>query len=166
MKRLLLTCLLVLAAASAAWGMNLRQGFGKYRYGESCDTMFAKPSFAVERARPLWNAQLQMFGLAYDPETVAKSPFILHYDRDEKPEFDGVPLNRIYYGCNKDSGRFSLVVLVHDLLSVGKLVEKVTAELGAPTTTTMIQTIWALPDLYVQIDQVYMIVYDRRAGKI
>lgn len=31
--------------------------------------------------------------------------------------------------------------------------------------TTMIQTIWNLPDLYVQIDQVYMIIYDSRAGK-
>ena len=144
MKRLLLTCLLVLTAASAAWGMNLRQGFGKYRYGESCDTMFGKPSFAVERARPIWNAQLQMFGLAYDPETVAKSPFILHYDRDEKPEFDGVPLNRIYYGCNKDSGRFSLVVLVHDLLSVGKLVES-----GLLALTAGADTIRLMPPLTI-----------------
>lgn len=166
MKRLILTCLIVLAAVSTAWSMNLQQGFGKYRYGESCEKIFSGPSFAVERARPIWNAQLQMFGLAYDPDVVAKSPFILHYDKDEKPAFDGVPLNRIYYGCNKDSGRFSLVVLVHDLLSVKQLVEKTTAALGAPTNTTMIQTIWALPDLYVQIDQVYMIIYDRRAGKI
>lgn len=166
MKRLILTCLIVLVVASTAWSMNLQQGFGKYRYGDTCTKLFSGPSFAVERARPIWNAQLQMFGLAYDPEVVAKSPFILHYDKDEKPNFDGVPLNRIYYGCNKDSDRFSLVVLVHDLLSVKQLVEKTTAELGPPTNTTMIQTIWALPELYVQIDQVYMIIYDRRAGKI
>jgi hypothetical protein len=166
MKRLILTCLIVLVAASTAWSMNLQQGFGKYRYGDTCAKLFSGPSFAVERARPIWNAQLQMFGLAYDPDVVAKSPFILHYDKDEKPNFDGVPLNRIYYGCNKDSDRFSLVVLVHDLLAVKQLVEKTTAELGPPTNTTMIQTIWALPELYVQIDQVYMIIYDRRAGKI
>ncbi|WP_428562721.1 MAG: hypothetical protein ACP59X_22130 [Solidesulfovibrio sp. DCME] len=166
MKRLLLTCLIVLAAATSAWSLDLRQGFGKYRYGETCQKLFAAPSFAVERARPIWNAQLQMFGLAYDPDVVAKSPFVLRYDKDEKPNFDGVPLNRVYYGCDKNTDRFSLVVLVHDLLAVKQLVEKTTAALGPPTNTTMIQTIWALPDLYVQIDQVYMIIYDRRAGKI
>ncbi|MFU2208434.1 hypothetical protein [Solidesulfovibrio sp. C21] len=166
MKRLLFAFLFVCATAVAAQAMGLRQGFGKYRYGESCQTLFSGPSFALERARPIWNKQLQMFGLAYDPDVVAKSPFILHYDKEEKTQFQGIPLNRIYYGCDKNTGRFSLVVLVHDLLTVKDLVKKTTALLGEPTDTTMIQTIWVLPDLYVQIDQVYMLIYDRRAGKV
>ena len=37
MKRLILTCLIVLAAATTAWSMNLRQGYGKYRYGDTCE---------------------------------------------------------------------------------------------------------------------------------
>uniref|UniRef100_I2Q7F4 Uncharacterized protein n=1 Tax=Desulfovibrio sp. U5L TaxID=596152 RepID=I2Q7F4_9BACT len=166
MKRFLCACLLVLAAATSALAMDLHQGFGKYPFGKSCKELFEGPSFGIERARPIWDRQLQMFGLAYDPEVVAKSPFVLYYDKDEKPEFLGVPLGRVYYGCDKDSGRFSLVVLAHDLLSVHQLVQKTTALLGEPTNTTMIQTVWALPDLYVQIDQVFMIIYDRRAGKV
>jgi hypothetical protein len=58
------------------------------------------------------------------------------------------------------------MVLSHDLLAVPELIRKTTAFLGPPTQTTMVQTIWTMPDLYVQIDQVYMILYDRRAGKI
>lgn len=165
MKHFLCACLLVLAATTTALGMDIRQGFGKYPFGKSCKELFESPSFGVERARPVWDRQVQMFVLAYDPDTVAKSPFVLYYDKDEKPEFDGVPLGRTYYGCDKDTGRFSLVVLAHDLLSVRQLVQKTTDMLGPPTNTTMIQTIWALPDLYVQIDQVFMIIYDRRAGK-
>lgn len=166
MKRLLLTCVLVLATATAALAMDMHKGFGKYAFGQTCASLFSGPSFAVERARPMWNRQLQMFGLTYDPKVVADSPFVLHYDKDEQPEFMGVPLNRVFYGCSKSTNRFSLVVLVHDLLTFDDLVKKTTAALGAPTDTTMIQTIWALPDLYVQIDQVYMIIYDRRAGKV
>ena len=166
MKRAVLVLCCLLCLASTAWSMDLHQGFGKYRFGDACSTLFSGDSFAEERARPIWDAKVQMFGLAYDPEIVAKSPFILHYDKDEKADFYGVPLGRVYYGCNKDSGRFSLVVLSHDLLSVQALVQKTTEQLGAPTMTTMIQTIWVLPDIYVQIDQVYMIIYDRRAGKI
>ena len=166
MKRLVFAFLFVFATAAVANALDMHQGFGKYRFGDTCQHIFEGPSFAVERARPIWNSQLQMFGLAYDPDVVAKSPFTLHYDKDEKPQFEGIPLNRIYYGCNKNTGRFSLVVLVHDLLSVKDLVQKTTAILGEPTNTTMIQTIWALPDLYVQIDQVYMIIYDRRAGRV
>lgn len=166
MKRFFACCLFVLVAATSARAMDLSQGFGKYRFGDKCPPLFSGPSFAVERARPIWDRQLQMFGLAYDPDIVAKSSFILYYDKDEKPEFEGIPLGRIYYGCDKNTGRFSLVVLAHDLLTVQQLVQKTTALLGEPTNTTMIQTIWALPDLYVQIDQVFMIIYDRRAGKI
>ncbi len=166
MKRFLSCCLFVFCLAATAQAMDLRQGFGKYAFGKNCKDLFSGPSFAIERARPVWDRQVQMFGLAYDPETVAKSPFLLYYDKDEKPEFFGVPLGRAYYGCDKDSGRFSLVVLSHDLLSVQQLVRKTTALLGEPTHTTMIQTIWSLPDLYVQIDQVFMIIYDRRAGKL
>jgi hypothetical protein len=139
--------------------------FGQYRLGESCEKLFSGPSFAVEKARPAWDPRYQMFGLEHDPDSVAKSRFILHYDRDEKPAFEGVPLGRIYYGCDKDSGRFSLIVMAHDLLAVPKLVHKATERFGPPTMTTMIQTIWNLPDLYVQIDQVFMIIYDSRAGK-
>jgi hypothetical protein len=81
------------------------------------------------------------------------------------PAASGLPLGRAFYGCEKTTGRFSLVVLSHDLLAVPGLVRKATEKFGPPTQTTMIQTIWSQPDLYVQIDQVYMIIYDRRAGK-
>ena len=151
-----------LAVVSAA---DSRHTFGKYSFGQSCQTLFSGPSFAEEKARPVWDPKYQMFGLEHDPDVNAKSPFVLHYDRDEKPNFQGVPLGRVYYGCNKASGRFSLVLMTHDLLSVPKLVQKASALYGPPTMTTMIQTIWNLPDLYVQIDQVYMIIYDARAGK-
>jgi hypothetical protein len=156
----------MLFAASNALGTDLGQGFGKYRFGQSCQQLFKGPSFAIERARPVWDPTVQMFGLEYDPDKAADSKFILHYDKDEKPNFEGVPLGRVFYGCDKTTGRFSLVILSHDLLTVNQIVQKTTALLGEPTLTTMIQTIWSLPELYVQIDQVYMIIYDRRAGKI
>jgi hypothetical protein len=106
-----------------------------------------------------------MFGMEYVPVGESKGRFTLHYNKDESPNFEGVPLSRAFYGCDKTSGRFSLMVLSHDLLSVPDLIKKTTALLGPPTQTTMIQTIWSLADLYVQIDQVYMIIYDKRAGK-
>jgi hypothetical protein len=166
MKRLIFLCIFLLLATSSALATDLRQGFGKYRFGQTCQDLFKGPNFAIERARPIWDPQVQMFGLEYEPEGVSKSSFVLHYDREEKTSFEGIPLGRIFYGCNKTTDRFSLVVISHDLLAVSKLVQKTTELLGEPTNTTMIQTIWALPDLYVQIDQVYMIIYDRRAGKV
>jgi hypothetical protein len=166
MKRVFFCCFFLMFAASSAQGMDLRQGFGKYQYGQSCQQLFKGPSFAIERASPIWDPTVQAFGLEYDPEKADASKFVLHYDREEKPNFEGVPLGRIFYGCEKASDRFSLVILSHDLLAVDQLVQKTTALLGEPTRTTMVQTIWALPDLYVQIDQVFMIIYDRRAGKI
>ncbi len=165
MKRVLLACLLAVLAAAPALAMDLHQGFGKYKWGQACQSFTAGPSWAVERARPVWDPQVQMFSLEYDPAGESKSRFTLHYDKDETPAFEGVPLGRVFYGCDKQTGRFSLVVLSHDLLAVPKLVRKATDLLGPPTQTTMIQTIWALPDIYVQIDQIYMIIYDRRSGK-
>ena len=165
-RAILLSCCLVLLAPTAeASAAGSRHTFGKYTFGQSCQTLFSGPSFAVEKARPVWDPKYQMFGLEHDPESNAKSPFVLHYDRDEKPNFEGVPLGRVYYGCNKDSGRFTLMVMTHDLLAVPKLVQKASALFGPPSVTTMIQTVWNLPDLYVQIDQIYMIIYDARAGK-
>lgn len=162
---LLSVCLVLLAQATSLFAAESRHGFGKYRFGESCQKLFSGPSFAEEKARPVWDPKFQMFGLVHDPESYAKSQFVLRYDRDEKPNFEGVPLGRVYYGCNKTTGRFSLVVMSHDLLAVPKLVQKASERYGPPTMTTMIQTIWNLPDLYVQIDQVFMIIYDSRAGK-
>lgn len=166
MKRLFLLCFILLLVATNAMATDLREGFGKYRFGQTCRELFSGPSFAIERARPIWDPQVQMFNLEYDPAKVAQSPFILHYDKEEKPNFEGIPLGRVFYGCNKDTDRFSLVVLSHDLLAVDKLIQKTTELLGEPTRSTMVQTIWVLPDLYVQIDQVFVIIYDRRAGKI
>ncbi|MHC1712472.1 MAG: hypothetical protein AB9872_10005 [Solidesulfovibrio sp.] len=166
MKRVLFSCFFLLFAASNALGTDLGQGFGKYQFGQSCQQLFKGPSFSIERARPVWDPKVQMFGLEYDPDKASDSKFILHYDKDEKPSFEGVPLGRVFYGCDKTTGRFSLVILSHDLLTVNQIVQKTTELLGEPTLTTMIQTIWALPELYVQIDQVYMIIYDRRAGKM
>jgi len=166
LKAILLSLSLVLAAApTSAFAVDSFHGFGKYKFGDSCQTLFSGPSFAEEKARPVWDPQYQMFGLVHDPDVFAKSQFVLHYDRDETPNFEGVPLGRVYYGCNKHTGRFSLVVMAHDLLAVPQLVKKASEQFGPPTMTTMIQTIWNLPDLYVQIDQVYMIIYDSRAGK-
>lgn len=166
LKTLLVSlCLLFASPLGAASASDARHTFGKYTLGESCQTLFTGPSFAVEKARPVWDPKYQMFGLVHDPAVNAGSPFVLHYDRDEKPNFQGVPLGRVYYGCTKASGRFSLVLMTHDLISVPLLVQKASALYGPPTMTTMIQTIWDLPDLYVQIDQVYMIIYDSRAGK-
>jgi|GEM_PF-2023324 len=164
MRSLFLACLIVLSCAPRGVAADAGQGFGNYRFGQSCRQLFAGPSFAEERARPVWDEKVQMFGLEYDPALQAKSPFILRYDKDEKPNFEGVPLGRVFYGCDKATDRFSLVVLSHDLLAVPELVQKATERFGPPTMTTMIQTIWSLPDLYVQIDQVYMIIYDRRDG--
>lgn len=165
MKRFLVAGIALLLAATNALAMDMRQGFGKYRFGDSCGQLFAGPTFAVERAQPVWNPQAGVFGMEYDPELVARGPFVLHYDKEEKPSFEGVPLGRVFYGCDKATGRFSLVVLSHDLLTVEELTRRTTARLGTPTLTTMVQTIWSLPDLYVQIDQVFMIIYARRAGK-
>lgn len=166
MKRHILPLLLLLALATPALAMDLHQGFGAMRWGQTCQSFVNGPAWAIERARPVWDEQVQMFGMEYVPVGETKGRFVLHYDKDEKPVFEGVPLSRIFYGCDRNSGRFSLVVLAHDLLSVPQLIEKTTKLLGPPSQTTMIQTIWSLPDLYVQIDQVYMIVYDKRAGKI
>lgn len=166
MKRLLFACLLTLTLAGPALAMDLHKGFGAVRWGQSCQSFVNGPSWAIERARPVWDPQVQMFGMEYVPVGESKGKFVLHYNKDEKAEFEGVPLSRIFYGCDKTSSRFSLVVLAHDLLSVPQLIEKTTKLIGPPTQTTMIQTIWSLPDLYVQIDQVYMIIYDKRAGKI
>ena len=166
LKAVFLTlCLILAAAPTSPYAAETGHGFGKYRFGQACQTLFSGPSFAEEKARPVWDAKFQMFGLTHDPEIYAQSPFVLHYDRDETPTFEGVPLGRVYYGCNKKTGLFSLVVMSHDLLAVPKLVQKASKRFGPPTMTTMIQTIWNLPDLYVQIDQVYMIIYDSRAGK-
>ena len=158
-------CLAFLSPALPASAASSRHVFGKYAFGESCQKLFSGPTFAEEKARPVWDPKYQMFGLVHDPEVTAQSRFTLHYDRDAKPNFEGVPLGRVYYGCDKTTGRFSLVVMSHDLLAVPGLVRKATESFGPPTMTTMIQTIWNLPDLYVQIDQVYMIIYDSRAGK-
>ena len=165
MRSLAIACLIVCSWTTLACAAEAGPDFGKYRFGESCRALFSGPSFAEERARPVWDEQVQMFGLEYDPALQEKSPFTLRYDRDETPNFDGVPLGRVFYGCNKATDRFSLVVMSHDLLAVPGLVRKATESFGPPTMTTMIQTIWNLPDLYVQIDQVYMIIYDSRAGK-
>lgn len=158
-----LLCALV---AVPAWGMDLHQGFGDLRWGQTCKHKLSGPSWRVERARPVWDSQVQLFDLQYEPIGQETGRFILHYDKDATPKFQGVPLGRAFYGCERATDRFSLMVLSHDLLSVPQLIEKTTALLGPPTKTTMIQTIWALPDIYVQIDQVYMIIYDRKAGKL
>ena len=168
MRKILLSCLCLVVALSCAVPVRAasdRHAFGRYVFGESCRKLFTGPAFAEEKARPIWDPKYQMFGLVHDPEITAQSRFTLHYDRDEKPNFQGVPLGRVYYGCEKATGRFSLVVMTHDLLAVPKLVQKASENYGPPTMTTMLQTIWNLPDLYVQIDQVYMIIYDSRAGK-
>lgn len=167
MKRTLAAvCLFLPLLASTAWGLDLRQGFGDFRWGQTCHPAVAGPGWVVERAKPVWDAQVQLFELQYEPVDQSTGQFVLHYNKDATPTFDGVPLGRTFYGCDRTNDRFSLVVLSHDLLAVPKLIEKTTALLGPPTNTTMIQTIWVLPDLYVQIDQVYMIIYDRRDGKI
>jgi hypothetical protein len=152
--------------ATPAWAMDPHQGFGTYKWGLSCQSFVKGPSWATERAKPIWDPKVQMFALEYVPEGEAKGRFTLRYNKDENPNFEGVPLARAFYGCDNTTGRFSLMVLSHDLLAVPELIRKATALLGPPTQTTMIQTIWSLPDLYVQIDQVYMIIYDKRAGKI
>lgn len=164
--RLVFACLLALLLATPAQAMDLHKGFGQYAWGQSCQSIVKGPSWATERAQPVWDATVQMFGMEYVPVGESRGRFTLHYNKDETPRFEGVPLSRAFYGCDKTSGRFSLMVLAHDLLAVPDLIKKATALLGPPTQTTMIQTIWTLPDLYVQIDQVYMIIYDRRAGKI
>lgn len=166
MKRFLPVCLLAVLIAVPGWAMDPRQGFGKYHWGETCQSIISGPSWATERARPVWDPQVQLFGLEYEQGEDAKSQFTLHYNKDENPTFEGVPLARAFYGCDKRTGKFSLMVLSHDLLAVPDLIQKTTQLLGPPTRTTMIQTMWNLPDLYVQIDQVYMILYDKRAGKI
>jgi len=160
------TCLLLAVFASPVRAMDLHQGFGDFRWGQSCTSMVSGPSWVVERARPIWDAQVQLFDLQYEPVGKDTGQFILHYNKDATPNFEGVPLGRAFYGCDRQTGRFSLMVLSHDLLAVPQLIQKTTALLGPPTRTTMIQTIWTLPDLYVQIDQVYMIIYDKRAGKL
>lgn len=166
LKALFLTLSLVLLTPTAGvQAADPFHGFGKYRFGETCQTLFSGPSFAEEKARPVWDPKYQMFGLVHDPESYAQSQFVLRYDRDEKPNFQGVPLGRVYYGCSKKTGKFSLVVMSHDLLAVPGLIQKATEVFGPPTMTTMIQTIWNLPEIYVQIDQVFMIIYDSRAGK-
>lgn len=167
MKRFLPVAWLWLTlVAVPAWGMDLHQGFGNLRWGQTCASTFAGPSWVVERASPIWDAKVQLFDLQYEPMGQETGRFVLHYNKDTTPNFEGVPLGRAFYGCDRTTGRFSLMVLSHDLLSVPPLIEKATALLGPPTKTTMIQTIWTLPDLYVQIDQVYMIIYDRRAGAL
>ena len=137
MKRLLFLSVILLFATTNALAMDLHEGFGKYRFGQKCQELFSGPSFAIERARPVWDPQVQMFNLEYDPAKVANSPFILRYDKEEKPSFEGIPLGRVFYGCDKDTDRFSLVVLSHDLLSVDQLIRKTTALLGEPTRSTM-----------------------------
>jgi len=164
MKHIALACLFVFLTVANALALDPHEGFGKYKFGDSCQELFSGPSFAIEQARPVWDEKVRVFGLEYDPQIQAKSPIILHYDKDEKPSFEGIPLGRVFYGCDKNTGRFSLVILSHDLLAVPQLVEKATAIFGEPTQRTMVQTIWALPDIYVQVDQVFMIIYDRRAG--
>jgi len=166
MTRLVFACLLAFMLATPAWAVDLHQGFGKYKWGQSCQSFAKGPSWATERARPVWDPQVQMFNLEYVPAGESKGRFTLYYDKDESPNFEGVPLSRAFYGCDKTSGRLSLMVLSHDLLSVPQLIQKTAKLLGPPTQTTMIQTIWSLSDLYVQIDQVYMVIYDKRAGKI
>lgn len=165
MKRLLPVCLLVLLTAAPSFAMDPRQGFGNVQWGQTCSSFINGPGWATERARPVWDNQVQLFGLEYEQAGESKGQFTLNYNKDENANFEGVPLGRAFYGCEKATGRFSLMVLSHDLLAVPALVQKTTALLGPPTKTTMIQTIWTKPDLYVQIDQVYMILYDRRAAK-
>ncbi|MGD9609828.1 MAG: hypothetical protein AB7U59_10495 [Desulfovibrionaceae bacterium] len=166
MKQLTLAFCLVILLAATAWAMDPRQGFGKYRWGQPCQSFVTGPAWAVERARPIWDPQVRAFGLEYEAGDTSKSRFVLHYNKDENPNFEGVPLGRAFYGCDRTTGKLSLMVLSHDLLAVPELIRKTTAFLGPPTQTTMVQTIWTMPELYVQIDQVYMILYDRRAGKI
>lgn len=166
MKRLILTLFFALLLVGQAWAMDPRQGFGKIQWGQSCDSFVKGPSWAVERARPVWDPQVRVFGLEYEAPGESKSRFLLHYNKDENPHFEGVPLGRAFYGCDRQTGKLSLMILSHDLLAVPALIQKTTALLGPPTQTTMVQTIWSLPDVYVQIDQVYMVIYDKRAGKI
>lgn len=166
MKQLALAVCLVSLFAATGWAMDPRQGFGNHKWGQSCQSFVTGPSWNVERARPIWDPQVRVFGLEYDLEKSRNSRFVLHYDKDETPNFEGVPLGRAFYGCDRRSGRLSLMVLSHDLLAVPELIRKTTDFLGPPTQTTMVQTIWSLPDLYVQIDQVYMILYDKHSGKI
>ena len=99
--------------------------------------MVSGPSWVVERARPIWDAQVQLFDLQYEPVGKDTGQFILHYNKDATPNFEGVPLGRAFYGCNRQTGRFSLMVLSHDLLAVPQLIQKTTALLGPPTKTTM-----------------------------
>lgn len=165
MKRLVICLVMTTLFATSAWAMDPRQGFGKVQWGQRCDSFASGPSWAVERARPIWDPKVRVFGLEYESVGESKGRFVLHYNKDENPNFEGVPLGRAFYGCDRQTGKLSLMILSHDLLAVPTLIQKTTALLGPPTQTTMVQTVWSLPDLYVQIDQVYMVLYDKRAGK-
>ena len=117
--------------------MDPRQGFGKYTWEQPCESFVKGPSWAVEKARPIWDPQVRVFGLEYETGDVSKSRFVLHYNKDEKPNFEGVPLGRAFYGCDRTTGKLALMVLSHDLLTVPDLIRKTTAFLGPPTQTTM-----------------------------
>ena len=63
MKRLFLACLLTLTMAAPALAMDLHKGFGAIRWGQTCRSFVNGPSWAIERARPVWDPQVQMFGM-------------------------------------------------------------------------------------------------------
>ena len=133
MKHIALACLFVFLTVANALALDPHEGFGKYKFGDSCQELFSGPSFAIEQARPVWDEKVRVFGLEYDPQIQAKSPIILHYDKDEKPSFEGIPLGRVFYGCDKNTGRFSLVILSHDSCWVSPFGNyRIKARLAAP----------------------------------
>jgi hypothetical protein len=82
MKQLTLAFCLVILLAATAWAMDPRQGFGKYRWGQPCQSFVTGPAWAVERARPIWDPQVRAFGRAYEAGDTRKSRFVLHYNKD------------------------------------------------------------------------------------
>ena len=155
-KAYLLLALFIATSALDATAMDLKEGYGEFKWNSTCSTNFKGGDWIVEKLYVEFdNAMREVFIRNGE----GKSDYTLHRDTNQKIALDDFGTYSTYYGCDKGSGKLKFVLIKFSMMKYKKVKNIFYTQLGDHTKKYGYVRTWQTANIYVQLNQTMALIF-------